>query len=139
MYEEIASHLSEHDLLISSTTNKLFHNIYKKYVDGVKFDADCFTSCYLGEYGVNNRILSIKKIIDALPENRYFDWNDGLFCACKYGHLTLAKLMIRHGANCLNLGMEVACKYDHVSLIQLMIKHGATYCCNCDRHPKDHN
>ena len=51
-----------------------------------------------------------------------FDWNLAFEMACKSGHLEIAKLMIKHGANALNRGLLVACKGGHMDVIDLLMK-----------------
>ena len=60
------------------------------------------------------------------------DWNMGLRNACYIknfsnytGHIMLAKLMIRMGANDWNMGLRNACYTGHIMLTKLMIRMGA--------------
>ena len=54
-----------------------------------------------------------------------YDWNWGLFKACKHGHKDLAELMIEKGANGLNWGLQGACEGGHKALALYMIQKGA--------------
>jgi ankyrin repeat protein len=49
----------------------------------------------------------------------------GLLGACYGGHLELAKLMIKHGADNFNNGLNWACRNGHLELVNLVIEHGA--------------
>jgi hypothetical protein len=54
-----------------------------------------------------------------------YDWNYGLYGACKGGHEEIVNLMIYKEANDWNLGLYGACLGGHPGIIRLMIQKGA--------------
>ena len=55
------------------------------------------------------------------------NWNWGLRGACKCGHMNIVQLMIKMGANDWDEGLWNACDGGHMELVQLMIKMGADH------------
>jgi len=68
-------------------------------------------SCYDG---------SIRKINDGT-----YDWDLGLYYACKGGHIDIIEMMIDKGAKKLNSELLKACVGGHLEIVKLMIKKGA--------------
>jgi len=57
--------------------------------------------------------------------------NNGLYNACRNGHIDIAKLCVKNGANCFNKGLSNACCYGYIDIVKYMIDCGADECTNC--------
>ena len=78
----------------------------------------------------------MKEVYKGINEGgSYRKWNNGLYGACRGGHMDIVKLMIKQGAKSwMNQGLYEACEGCHLDIVKLMIKSGAANCWNIGLH-----
>jgi hypothetical protein len=116
----IYDHLPQRDLVVMSRVCTITNNIHKN----IKIRCDSKNPGRLQkiqECAACNHIICLQKYKLTTIE----DFDQGLRSACEGGHLELANLMIKHGANDFDRGLRGACEKGHLKLVNLMIKHGA--------------
>ena len=63
-------------------------------------------------------------IVNLMIEKGATNWDWGLRCACKGGHINIVKLMIEKGAIWWECGLRGTCYGGHIDIINLMIEKG---------------
>jgi len=135
VYQLIFEYLSQDDLLNLLLMNHTFYQQVMKYIDAVNLIQIIDGCNYLHQCCNLNMIISIKMCI---LKSSDMHWNCGLCSACGSGNETIAKMMIKKGANNFNGGLYRACKGGHKMLAKFMIEKGAEYCNYCSKPMKEH-
>lgn len=71
----------------------------------------------------------LNKVQEFIDQHRsgILDWNDGLYGACRGGHITIVRLMIGKGATNVDWGLNRACEGGHMDIVHLMIERDAAH------------
>ncbi len=111
---EIVDRLERSDYIHTSLVNKTFRRFSLLKVKVITTQDEFTDAC------LNGDLLSIV----SSPYGQY-NWNFGLFDACRGGHLNIVGLMISKGANNWNRGLYDACRGGHLNIVELLISKGA--------------
>ena len=122
--------IDENSIIYQCKSSKKLSEIcrqYNKLEDDKRFEVILSQnknndSRLLKEYCFNNDVIKIRKMIKM---NLY--WNNGLYGACRGGHIDCIKFLIDKGADP-NYGLYGACWGGHLDIVKLMIEKGATKC-----------
>ncbi len=157
MYQ-LLEFIDESSIICLCKASKKLNEICKQYIKLEDDERFKVSVRLFQKYCQYNKIIRHLKLITRLEEielSGYLDWDWGLSSACRGGHMDIANLMIKKGANnwnialyyacengqmdCVKLMIEkgaeswnyalrYACKHDHLEIVKLMVEKGATTC-----------
>ncbi len=78
-----------------------------------------FYLCKDGDYQ------KVMEYINDPASMEYLDYNEGLFGACKGGHIKIVELMMEKGVTSFDKGLSAACKGGYTEIVKLIIENGA--------------
>ena len=111
-------------LIFNEIKEKEWSELYFLFIDEIEWKINHLNNINndkeLKEKCKNENIFTILK-----NKNNNLNWNDGLFEACRGGHLNIVNLMIEKGADNWNHGLRGACQNGHLNIINYMIDKGA--------------
>ena len=152
MYQ-LLDFIDESSIICLCKASKKLNEICKQYIeleDERRFeiivddrsDTEYINSELLEKLCLNNDVIKIKKLIKRRirldwVHGLIFDWDYGLWGACKGGHIEIVKLMIDLRCNWWNGGLSIACEHGYIEIVKLMIEKGATYC-YCSKTMEEH-